>query len=244
MKLEDLQKSWDAFGKTDPLWSILTWPGKKGNQWEIGEFFESGREEIDALIKNLESLAPRARRTKALDFGCGVGRLTQALAPHFDDVAGVDIAPSMIALARSYNRYGDKCKYFLNATNDLTVFGNDVFDLIYTNITLQHIPPRFSRGYIKELLRVLAPGGLMVFQLLGKPLGVLRGLVFRMVPTGFLQVCRMVRQRTFRPMGMYGMKREDVVRFLEDNGARIVDIRQDQWGGPGWESFRYCVTKG
>lgn len=55
---------------------------------------------------------------KALDFGCGMGRLTQALTKYFEEVYGIDIAPSMIKLTEKYNRYDNKCKFFLNTTDD------------------------------------------------------------------------------------------------------------------------------
>ena len=49
--------------------------------------------------------SPAARRS-ALDFGCGIGRLSQALAEHFDQVYGVDISPKMIELARAAQSQG------------------------------------------------------------------------------------------------------------------------------------------
>lgn len=64
---------------------------------------------MDALIEYVRSLNIDCPRKHALDFGCGVGRLTQALAAHFDEVTGVDISPSMIKLAKKYSRHGDGC---------------------------------------------------------------------------------------------------------------------------------------
>ncbi len=165
MELKDLKKNWDAFGKQDPLWSILTDRTKKGNKWELEDFFKTGEEEIESILKYTESLGSSYSRRRALDFGCGVGRLTQALCKYFDECSGVDIAPSMIELARKYNRYGDKCKYYLNEANDLRLFEGNTFDFIYSKIVLQHMKPEYSTNYIKEFLRVLAPGGLLVFQI-------------------------------------------------------------------------------
>jgi SAM-dependent methyltransferase len=45
------------------------------------------------------------------------------------------------------------------------LFHDDFFDFIYTNIVLQHMRPEYSKAYLKEFLRVLSPGGLLVFQL-------------------------------------------------------------------------------
>jgi SAM-dependent methyltransferase len=109
------------------------------------------------------------RRGAALDFGCGVGRLTQALCRHFERAVGVDIAPSMIRLANQFNRFGDRCRYCLNEANDLRLFADDSFDFIYSNLVLQHMQPDYSKNYIKEFVRVLAPGGIAFFQLPGLP---------------------------------------------------------------------------
>ena len=99
MNLRESQRNWDALGKADPLWTVLTWPEKKGNQWDTDEFFKTGADEIEAVMRSLESLGLDPPRGKALDFGCGVGRLTQALAGRFDEAHGVDIAESMIDMA-------------------------------------------------------------------------------------------------------------------------------------------------
>src|SRR5207244_5372763 len=116
-------------------------PEKRGNKWSVEEFFETGTREIRALMDYLASLRIDGSKRKALDFGCGAGRLTQALAAYYAEVSGVDIAPSMIELARKYNRHPDRCEYFLNARADLSLFPDGEFDLVYSNITLQPIDP-------------------------------------------------------------------------------------------------------
>jgi SAM-dependent methyltransferase len=165
MNLKRLQQHWDAWGKTDPYWAILAVPEKKGNRWDLDEFFAAGREEIDNVMASLRGLGQEPTFGRALDFGCGVGRLTQALADRFDEAWGVDIAPSMIKLANRYNRHADRCRYFLNDRPDLRVFQDSTFDFIYSNITLQHVDSSYHASYLAEFLRVLVPGGVLVFQL-------------------------------------------------------------------------------
>jgi hypothetical protein len=94
MELNELQRHWDILGKEDPLWAIITWQDKKGNKWDPAAFFASGRQEIADVMQYLASLHLDGPRQRALDFGCGVGRLTRALADHFAKATGVDIAPS------------------------------------------------------------------------------------------------------------------------------------------------------
>jgi SAM-dependent methyltransferase len=165
MELKELQKNWHTFGKTDPLWAILTLPGKSGGKWDPEEFFATGRTEIAADLRKVKALGIRLRKGRALDFGCGVGRLTQALCRYFGECHGVDIAPSMIELARKYNRYGSHCHYHLNETDSLAAFADGTFDYIHSCIVLQHMEPRYSKNYLREFLRLLAPGGVLVFQI-------------------------------------------------------------------------------
>jgi SAM-dependent methyltransferase len=165
MELKELQKNWTEFGRSDPLWAILTLPDKRNGKWQLHDFFQTGEQEIAGLLHDVQELRLPLRRGRALDFGCGVGRLTQALCCHFEHCWGVDIAPSMIKLANKYNRYGPRCSYILNEADDLGIFADNHFDFIYTTIVLQHMEPRYSRKYIAEFLRILAPGGVLVFQI-------------------------------------------------------------------------------
>ena len=100
-QFNQLRQTWDYLGEHDPLWAILSFPQKRGNRWQLEEFFATGRDEIDAVLKDVANRFPDVPRCCALDFGCGVGRLTRALAAHFDRVIGVDVAASMIRQARS-----------------------------------------------------------------------------------------------------------------------------------------------
>jgi SAM-dependent methyltransferase len=165
MELSKLQETWDALGQIDPFWAILSRPGKLGNKWDIDEFFRTGEREIDGVMTYVESLGVSIRRRKVLDFGCGAGRLSLALCRHFDECDGVDIAPSMIELARRFNRFPDRCRFHLNSGSDLRLFDDRTFDFIYCNIVLQHMEPRYSTAYVAEFLRVLDTNGLAVFQL-------------------------------------------------------------------------------
>jgi SAM-dependent methyltransferase len=87
------------------------------------------------------------------------------MAATFDRADGVDISKAMLRHARRFNRHGERCTYHLNVAPNLSLFANESFDFVYTTLVLQHIEPSISRRYIAELIRVLAPGGLLVFQL-------------------------------------------------------------------------------
>ena len=169
MDLETLKTHWDAFGERDPFWAILTVPGKENGKWNETEFFQTGEDEISSVLAFIESLGRPLNRRMALDFGCGVGRLTQALCRHFDHCRGIDIAPSMVRLARKYNQYPERCDYLINNSQSLDSLERIDFDFIYSSIVLQHIEPVYGTIYIKELLRRLAPQGILVFQMPSEP---------------------------------------------------------------------------
>lgn len=250
MNLDQLQKTWDDYGKTDPLWAVLTYGDKMGNRWDPEAFFATGREEIASVMRHLDSLGVKLNRGQALDFGCGVGRLTQALAPHFEEVCGVDIAPSMIEQARQYNRFGEKCRYYLNEADDLSLFPNDHFDFVFTLITLQHMAPPFAKSYLREFLRLLAPGGILVFQL---PAATswqyrVRQGIKRAIPAGALRRYRQARyhsaplEETSGAMEMHTTGKAEVVHWLESHGGCLLDVRRDQHAG-NFISYRYTVRK-
>lgn len=248
MDLKELQTHWNEFGKIDPLFAILTEAGKEGNKWDLEEFFASGKKEIDNLMEHVGSLGLQVKRGSALDFGCGVGRLSQALASHFIEVSGVDIASSMIDLADKYNHHRDRCTYYLNREGSLKIFKNDSFDFIYSNITLQHMAPRYSQGYIQEFLRILSPDGLLVFQLPAAPpvqhRRDYRRAIKSLVPNWLLDSYRNLRYGGLKPvMQMYGVERDVIVKMLEEDNAVILHVEQEPTLQEGWVSNLYFVTK-
>jgi SAM-dependent methyltransferase len=106
MQLSLLKHKWEVLAKSDPMWAILSDPRKKGRRWHPADFFKLGESEVDALVAEIEGAGFPLRRGTALDFGCGLGRLTQALCKHFDKCYGVDISPTMLAAAAQYNCFG------------------------------------------------------------------------------------------------------------------------------------------
>ncbi|MBI1748412.1 MAG: class I SAM-dependent methyltransferase [Acidobacteria bacterium] len=164
MKIQELQRHWNALGKIDPLWAILTDPQRKNGKWNLKDFFSTGDEEIANAVAYIESLGFPLKRRTALDFGCGVGRLTQALSNYFENCSGIDISPSMIDLAQKFDRSSGRCRYFLNTEDNLKIIADNSCDFVYSNIVLQHMEPRYMIRYIKEFFRVCSPGGLLLFQ--------------------------------------------------------------------------------
>ena len=160
------KRDWDDLSRADPLWAVLTSGEHRHGKWNLEEFFQTGVIEIARVLQHAARLGLPQQRRAALDFGCGVGRLTRALAGHFERCIGVDISDSMISKARELNREWPTCRFVLNVSGDLGAFEENSCDLVYSNIVLQHLPnPQLIESYIAEFIRVLTTGGLLVFQL-------------------------------------------------------------------------------
>jgi ubiquinone/menaquinone biosynthesis C-methylase UbiE len=143
---------------------VLTDARYKGGKWDLRDFFASGATDVQDLLGRAEAYGLAPPRGTALDFGCGVGRLTQALALEFDSVVGVDIAESMVEQAKRFNTHGEKCRFVVNDRPDLSRFTDASFDFLLSRLVLQHMDPKYARMYVAEFLRVLKPGGAAVFQ--------------------------------------------------------------------------------
>jgi len=157
-------RNWEAFGRRDPLFGVLSDPTKQNGRWDVDEFFNSGRAHVAKLFRILEEHGVTFSGGRALDFGCGVGRLTLPISERFEHTVGVDVAPSMIRLARRHNTAASRCEFGVNTAPDLRHFQSGSFDFVHSCLVLQHIPPDVSLRYIAEFLRVTRPGAIAVFQ--------------------------------------------------------------------------------
>lgn len=236
MELDYWKNNWDELGRNDPLWVVLTDESKRGGKWEVNEFFETGRREIESVFRQLESLGIAARGGKALDFGCGVGRLSQALSNRFEEVHGVDISPSMISSAKDYAQSNGRCHFHVNTSDRLDLFGDNTFNFVYSNIALQHIEPQYAKNYIREFVRVLSPGGCAVFQALSAT--ALRGLF----PQFAVDFYRSVKHRGKPVIGMFGIPKRQIVDLLTQSEAEILSSETSSLGWR-WNSHLFIVQK-
>jgi SAM-dependent methyltransferase len=256
--LSRVHSTWDHLGELDPMWAILTQPSKFGGRWTEQEFFASGQLEVDGLMAKLDRLLPHRSAGRALDFGCGIGRLSRALGAHYERVDGVDVAPSMIALANERNIAPERCEFHLNVAADLALFEDATFDLIYSNIVLQHIAPGLARSYLAEFARCARPDGVIVFQLPHRRLAnaasikrfILHG-VYRVLPSAAVRWYRRRKHRALPravvdglpkiPMEMHSIPRARVEAALRD--CVLLDIENSSTRSDAFLSYTYVFQK-
>ena len=94
------RQAWDDWAQVDPLWAIMTDPDKLHGQWDLDEFFRTGQETIDAVMVEAHKLGVPAESHRAVDFGCGVGRLLPDIAGRAQTNGSYGDAPTRLFRGR------------------------------------------------------------------------------------------------------------------------------------------------
>lgn len=164
-----MRQDWDARARENAFYYIAS----SRDDWTPEAFFQSGEESVREFVIADRDEICRGRdpkKMRALEIGCGAGRMTRALASFFGEAHGVDVSREMIERGRVL--LTDRPNAFLhnNSGADLRVLGDLRFDFAFSFIVFQHIPSKgVIEHYVREVSRVLKPGGVFKFQVQGSP---------------------------------------------------------------------------
>lgn len=228
--------------KLDPLWAILSAPAKRFGNWDLTDFFRTGEEEIAGLMKTTQKINLPKQHGHAIDFGCGIGRLTRALKSHFRECHGVDISSRMLEMAR---RLTPDCDF--RDGHDLSSFANGSADLIYSNLVLQHQPDRAHVvELIGDMLRVLASGGLLVFQMpVNLPLRNRiqpRRRAYRILRALGVGESVAYQKLKLSPIRMLWLPRGSIEKIVGAAGGKILHVHEQRaQGEPFTSGIFYCT---
>jgi SAM-dependent methyltransferase len=223
---------------------VLSVPGLRRGGWDEQAFFATGDAEIEHVLSLAAGLRPLGR-TAALDFGCGVGRLTRALGRRFSRAVGVDISEVMVARASHLNRQVPACEFRLNLTPDLAQLETDSFDFVYSNLVLQHLPSAADiERYMAEFVRVAKPAGLVVFGLIESitaPYSLQpRRRLYTLLRRLGVSEDWMLRRTPLTPMRMTAVPEPRVRAFVGERGAEVL-LAESLVNGPV-RYVRYYVS--
>jgi SAM-dependent methyltransferase len=163
MKSADLMRQdWDQRAHDDAFHFIASWR----KDWTPESFFQSGEEDYRSLVAPVfdrQHFDPQSKTM--LELGCGAGRMTRSFAQRFSHVEAFDISKEMLGHAKALLPETRNVTWTLGNGTDLSGLGDESVDFAFSYIVLQHMPkPEFAHRYIREILRVLKPGGLFLFQ--------------------------------------------------------------------------------
>lgn len=245
-RLQSINKAWDRLAHEDPLWAVCVSPDKKGNQWDYQDFYKTGEQEIASVMKRAAQLHLKSEGARALDFGCGVGRLSIPLAARFSEVIGIDVSNQMLALARAAAKKdvnGKRCQFIHNENADLMMLEDASFDFVYSSMVLQHIPAKFSTAYLTDFIRVLKPGGVAIFHIPASTIWTPKGILFRWAPRWLLAAGQRFVLHYPAPMEMHCMSPKLVHKLLALGGAHVVAIDRLEIQGSQWHDMLYYARK-
>ena len=246
-QLRALRADWETLGAADPLWAVYVKDGVRGGGWDVTEFLATGEREVadswDRVARALGGVP--SSDAVVLDFGCGVGRLSSALAARTRLVVGVDISEPMLRASRSVvpDDVRPKVVGVLSSSPSIPLRTGSI-DLVYTSLVLQHMPSSLAVGYLREFLRVLSPGGLALVQVAEEPDTSLKGRAFRHLPPrlyGWLQ--RRVLGYP-APMRMEQLTLDDVTATVDGSGGHVLAHWEDPSYGGHWRYRRILIARG
>lgn len=247
--LSGLRFNWDELARRDAFGAVLT-HSPDGRPWNEAAFFASGERFVAEIADDCARLRLPFGGARALDFGCGLGRLSRPLAKHFEHVDAVDLSAEMLVRARSLA--GPANVRFLHARNGSPdVVAGERYAFVLCHLVLQHVPPGRAVELVERLARALAPGGVALVQAplashtdlasLDARIGV-KGALRALAPHGLLERYRCWRNGRPR-MDMFGIARADVEAAVARAGARVVAaVEHDDTHGLV-ESLRYFVRR-
>ena len=161
-----MRRFWDRRAREDPFYFV-------DNRLDYGRpdldrFWTSGAADLDRL---LEGLGARVEPTDVVvEIGCGVGRLTRGLAERAATVVALDVSERMLDLARSHNGGLPNVRWVHGDGVSLAGVPDGSADVCLSHVVFQHIPdPNLTLGYVREMGRVLRPGGWAGFQISNDP---------------------------------------------------------------------------
>ena len=240
-----VEATFDHLAQDDPLWAVLSDPSRAGGRWTWAEFLATGRADVDEVFQRLTELGALPQEGRALDFGCGVGRLSQALSGRFASVDAVDVSGRMIELARTAAEGPPGLRFHHNSRPDLGGFADASYDLVLSLLVVQHIPPALSRAYLKEFARLLKPGGVAVFDAPSHTRPSLDPMaLYRWAAPAPLQ--RRLRQLRWGRHGMsqiYLLPRREVLAILEASGLEVVTADRRDVVARGTACYRYVAKR-
>jgi SAM-dependent methyltransferase len=162
-----MRDDWNARAREDAGYYVAF--GRR-DQDDAG-FFATAADVVRRLESELRRFSPgETHHLKALEIGCGPGRLMRPMSRHFAEIHGVDVSDEMIALAREKLR--DVPNAYPRASNgaSLADFADHSFGFVYSYAVFQHIPSReVVYEYLQEIRRVLEPRGVALLQFNGLP---------------------------------------------------------------------------
>lgn len=216
---DQVSAQWHYLGETEPHWSVLTNESYFQQNFHMNRetFYTSGESELKMFDATLARVGiDRSGLQRCLELGCGVGRVTGALAMRFAEVIAVDISAAHLQVAEDHlhaGGVGNVVFQHLDSLDDVASLGG--FDVLYSRIVLQHNPPPVMARLLADLLAQLRVGGVAFFQ----------------VPTykaGYrFRIDEYLGHQNLTDMEMHYFPQAALLELIAQQDCRVLEIRED-----------------
>lgn len=125
------------------------------------ELLEEGKRDFEFF----RSRAVQTNQRRALNIGCGVGRMLPAANDIFEEVIGCDISAEAIGKAQVVVSEHASVSVLCNSGFDLDTVADRSIDFVWSFAAMPHMPTCIFASYLREARRVLADDGCMQVQL-------------------------------------------------------------------------------
>jgi len=242
------QAYWAGQGAQNPWWAVLTGfeQGTELSTERKLEFYKSGVARLKLVLLKVQALGLLKKDSisqgTALDFGCGLGRMSNALASAgFQKVKCVDQAQTFLDAANQsltelagqgvvVDDVANRVDFVKSAPDLLCVQPQSSIDFVHSAMTLQHMKPVLQMAYVEQLCDVLRSGGVGAFE----------------IPTFIHNTAEDTHCNLFHEgnkMMMHYTPQDEVTKHLQDRGCKVLDVSDTKLMGPNDETRLFIFEK-
>jgi SAM-dependent methyltransferase len=228
--MNEMREKWDLRARRDAVAYIES----NRDVPDLEAFFALGEHFAEVLA---DPVLGGVTRGRALDLGCGLGRITRALARRFEEVVGVDVSAEMVQRAEELHPPAEFPTMSFHATDGVHLpVEDESFDFVFSYEVFQHLPSRdVMQANLGEVARALRPDGHALIHVHRAPGAAAYWLerAKRAVPDPtWARLKRLVGRGepltsdlTFR--GTAPFRRTDIEELWTSAGLKVTELRDD-----------------
>lgn len=229
--VKKVEKTWSRLGQEDAHWSVIT--DEKFRKETLDnhrdDFFAMGEGDIARVEAALNRVGTSLSRIRsALDFGCGVGRLSIPLAKRCQQVLGVDISSAHLREAKANTEHetlGNIDWSLIESVGDIRELPE--FDLVLSLIVLQHNSPPVMLEILKALCSRVSAKGYIYIQI-------------QTYRHNYSYSAEADLSDVSKDMAMHVLPQDVFLQTIQDSGLTILEVAED---GAAWNlEFRSQVV--
>ena len=221
--IKNVEATWSRLGQEDAHWSVITNEKFRKDRINdhIDDFFAMGERDIERVEAALNRVNTSLSCIKsALDFGCGVGRLSIPLARRCTHVLGADISSNHLREARENIRREAITNLDLSLINSIKSLRElQKFDLVFSLIVLQHNSPPVMLEILKALCSKVSDNGYLYLQA-------------QTYKNGYEYDAKSDLINTSMDMAMHVLPQNVFLQTIQDAGLTILEVSED---GSAWD---------